>query len=103
MYYPAVPCRVQLDRLQDLTMRDAQEQERRRKRIEDRKAITEQIEARRRDNLVRLEAREQVKSWSASIRCQRGFRREHRPILHRLWRGKIWLQLSCILPPKRVE
>lgn len=75
---------MQLDRLKDLTMRDAQEQERKNKRIEDRKAITEQIEARRRDNLIRLEAREQVIRCGDSLGvfdfgATKGFRWKHRP------------------------
>lgn len=51
---------LQLDRLKDLTRRDAEEQAKKSKRVEDRKVITEQIEARQRAKLIRLEAREQV-------------------------------------------
>lgn len=51
---------LQLDRLKDLTTRDAEEQAKKAKRVEDRKVITEQIEARQRAKLIRLEAREQV-------------------------------------------
>ena len=54
------PACVQVDRLQDLTRRDAESQERKKKRIEDRKVIIEQIEARRLAKLVQLEATEQV-------------------------------------------
>lgn len=51
---------LQLDRLKDLTRRDTEEQAKKSKRVEDRKVITEQIEARQRAKLIRLEAREQV-------------------------------------------
>lgn len=61
---PAAPL-SQLDRLKDLTRRDAEEQAKKAKRVADRKVITEQIEARQRANLIRLEAREQV-GWSLS-------------------------------------
>ncbi|CAM9608694.1 unnamed protein product [Ectocarpus fasciculatus] len=50
---------MELDRLKDLTKRDAEEQAKKCKRVEDRKVITEQIEARQRAKLIRLEAREQ--------------------------------------------
>ncbi|CAN0463120.1 unnamed protein product, partial [Ectocarpus sp. 8 AP-2014] len=50
---------MELDRLKDLTKRDAEEQAKKSKRVEDRKVITEQIEARQRAKLIRLEAREQ--------------------------------------------
>lgn len=54
----------QVDRLKELTRRDAEEQAKRRKRVEDRKVITEQIEARQRAKLIQLEAREQVRSMA---------------------------------------
>lgn len=58
--FPSSPLVPQLDRLRDLTRRDAEEQAKKSKRVEDRKVITEQIEARQRAKLIRLEAREQV-------------------------------------------
>lgn len=51
----------QLDRLKDITRRDAVEQAKKTKRVEDRKVITEQIEARQRAKLIQLEAREQAR------------------------------------------
>lgn len=66
-------CFRQLDRLKELTRRDAEEQEKKLKRIEDRKVITMQIEARQRAKLIRLEAREQA---STNI-VARGYLRRH--------------------------
>ncbi|KAJ1450735.1 tumor suppressor, Mitostatin-domain-containing protein [Pelagophyceae sp. CCMP2097] len=50
---------MEIDRLTDLKMRDEADTERRVKRIEDRKVIVEQIEARRRKKLLEEEQREQ--------------------------------------------
>lgn len=61
MSKPSLSCEPQLDRLKELTRRDAEEQSKKLKRIEDRKVITQQIEARERAKLIQLEAREQVK------------------------------------------
>lgn len=59
----------QLDRLKDLTRRDAVEQAKKSKRVEDRKVITEQIEARQRAKLIKLEAREQARPSACFLSC----------------------------------
>ncbi len=68
------PLVLQLDRLKDLTRRDAEEQAKKAKRVEDRKVITEQIEARQRAKLIQLEAREQVIDSSWSLTVNKSFR-----------------------------
>lgn len=50
---------MEIDRLKDLDRRESEETEKITKRFKDREVITEQIEARQRDRLLQLEAREQ--------------------------------------------
>jgi hypothetical protein len=50
---------MELDRLKDIQRREEEESAKRYKRVEDRKVITEQIEMRKREKLIQLEAREQ--------------------------------------------
>lgn len=61
------PFGAKLDRLKELTRRDAEEQAKKCKRVEDRKVITEQIEARQRAKLVKLEAREQARRQTSLL------------------------------------
>lgn len=50
---------IEIDRLKDIVRREEEENAKRVKRVEDRKVINEQIEARQRLKLLQLEAREQ--------------------------------------------
>ncbi|CAM9713291.1 unnamed protein product [Discosporangium mesarthrocarpum] len=52
---------MELDRLKELSRRDDEEKAKVRKRVEDRKVIVEQMEARQRAKLLGLEAREQAR------------------------------------------
>ena len=58
-YTRAMDMEMEIDRLRDLQRREKEESEKRAKRIEDRKVITEQMEYRKRMKLLAGEAREQ--------------------------------------------
>jgi len=58
---------MEIDRLRDIERRESEETEKRKKRVDDRKVITEQIEERNRMRLIAAEAREQENQAMKSL------------------------------------